>query len=249
MTEFITQTVRYGKDLGIELSAERTVCPYLVITPTVTTTKADGVTLTGGLALTHTGTGRSVAVETHSFRLHQLAQKLTTELPEFDWNFTDINHLYANPEKRDAAAEVIRDWQMADAYAGPAAAFGDDDETKARREREPATTLLAEQLGWWIAHAKGYMQGLDWDNEDHQRIRQAEIGVSCQGYATIYLLAVLRTLNPRVADIAARDLVATLDVGDGLAEWIWQWHEEFTEGRPLTLRGIPAHDPLDAFKA
>lgn len=253
MIEFVAATVRLaGKETGqqftAELPAEPTVCPQLVVTPAVSlATDADRLYFTGGVRLTHAPTGLSVETDVRSYRLHQLAKMLTDELPEFDWNFTDIGHFYAHPAKRDAVYAVIREWHMSDAPQGPVNFMDDDETTKAARDSDPAGTLLAEQLDWWIKHAESRMNGLDWDNPDHQRARMAEVGVSCQGYATIYLLAVLRSIAPKVADIAARDLVAALDAGDALGEWVWQWRQEFADGKPLSLRGIPAADLLTDF--
>ncbi|ORB55222.1 hypothetical protein BST43_15230 [Mycobacteroides saopaulense] len=253
MTEFITATVRLagrkqGQEHAVELLGEPTVCPQLVVTPAVAVDLETGrLCFTGGVALTHIGTGRAVETDTRSHRLHQLAQMLTEQLPEFDWNFADIGHFYAHPAKREAACAVIREWHMADAPQGPINFMDDDETTKAARENDPAGTLLAEQLDWWIKHAESRMNGLDWDNPDHQRARMAEIGVSCQGYATIYLLAVLRAIDPKVAAIAARDLVAALDAGDVMGEWVWQWRQEHADGKPLSLRGIPAAELLSDF--
>lgn len=253
MIEFTTTTVQMaGKEAGqrftVELPAEPTVCPQLVVTPAAALgLDTDRLLFTGGMRLTHAPTGLSVENDVHSYRLHQLAQMLTDQLPEFDWDFTDIGHFYAHPAKRDAVCAVIREWHMSDALQGPVNFMADDEQTKAARESDPAGTLLAEHLDWWIKHAERYTDGLDWDNPDHQRARMAEIGLSCEGYSTIYLLAVLRAIDPKVADIAARDLVAALDAGDSLGEWIWQWRQEHAEGKPLTLRGVPARDLLTDF--
>lgn len=253
MTEFVTATVRLagrekGQEYAVELQGEPTVCPQLVVTPAVAENSETGrLYFTGGVCLTHTPTGRSVGNEWRSHRLHQLAKMLIDELPEFDWNFSDIGHFYAHPAKRDAAYAVIREWNMADAQQGPVNFALDDDQTKAAREKDPAGTMLAEQLDWWIKHAENYTEGLDWDNPDHQRARMAEIALSCEGYSTIYLLAVLRAVDPKVADIAARDLVAALDAGDALGESVWQWRQEYADGKPLSLSGIPAADLLPDF--
>lgn len=59
-------------------------------------------------------------------------------------------------------------------------------------------------------------------------------------YGLIYLLAVLRRVNPEAADRAASDLVAEFESGDGVAEWIGQWRQELAQGKPLTLHGFPA---------
>jgi len=253
MTELVTATARLagkqqGQEFTVELPGEPTVCPQLVVTPAVAVDlDTDRPYFTGGVRLTHVGTGRSVESDWRSHRLHKLAQMLTDQLPDFDWDFTDIGHFYAHPTKRDAAYVVIREWHMSDAQQGPVNFMDDDEKTKAARESDPAGTLLAEQLDWWVKHAESYTNGLDWDNPDHQRARMAEIGVSCQGYSTIYLLAVLRAIDPKVADIAARDLVAAWDAGDALGEWVWQWRQEFADGKPLGLRGIPARDLLIDF--
>lgn len=251
MTELTTVTVRYGRhhnlDRTVELTAEPTVCPYLVITPGIASDEDGRVYFRGRVTLTHTGTGRALAFERHSHRLHELAKKLIDELPGFDWNFTDTNHLYTETAKRDAAYEVIRDWEMAGGYTGPAGLMGDDEEKKAARDREPATTLLAEQLDEWVHHNQAYAKDLDWDNPDHMRIRMAEAASSNHLYCLVYLLAVLRSIDPKVADVAARDLVAMVDAVDPLYERIEQWREEFAKGEPLTLPGIPTHDPLADF--
>lgn len=253
MIEFTTTTVQMaGKEAGqrfaVELPGEPTVCPQLVVTPAAALgLDTDRLFFVGGMRLTHAPTGLSVENDVHSYRLHQLAQMLTDQLPEFDWDFTDIGHFYAHPAKRDAVCAVIREWHMADAPQGPVNFMDDDETTKAARESDPAGTLLAEQLDWWIKHAESRMNGLDWDNPDHMRARMAEIGVSCQGYSTIYLLAVLRAIDPKVADIAARDLVAALDAGDAMGEWVWQWRQEYADGKPLSLRGIPAAEMLPDF--
>lgn len=249
MTDFTTQAIHVGRESGqyvtVTVTAEPTACPHLVITPAVRDTKDDRVTLTGGLALTHTLTGRRVAGSTNTARLHTLAGQLAS----LDWNFTAADHLYTHPDMRDAAIVIIRDWQMTEAFDGPAYTLDDDADTRAARAADPAGTLLGEQLDWWIRHAEGYWDGLDWGNPDHQRIRAAEIGTSCQGYSTIYLLAVLRAVDPNVADIAARTLIGALDAGDGLGEWVNQWRQELAEGQPLTLHGIPTRDPLAEFEA
>lgn len=255
MNEFTTTTIQLAAGtnksdpFAVEVSAEMTACPYLVITPVVHVDEGGRPYFGGGVRLTHTGTGRLVSHADYSYQLQKLAQKLIDELPGFDWNFTDVNHLYTNDDARKAAYDIIQDWQMSNAYDGPVELWGDDEDKKAARQRDPAGTLLAEQLDWWIEHSKHYMDGLDWDNPDHARVRMAEIATSCEGYMAIYLLAVLRTINPKVAAIAARNLVGDLDAGDGLGEWVWQWREEFGKSEPLTLRGIPDADPLADFTA
>lgn len=259
MTDLITTTVRLvgrkaleGKEFPVELPGERTVCPFLVVTPAVALDERGRIRFTGGVRLTHTLTGRSVVASgDRSERVQELAQKLA----EFDWDFNDPNHFGAEhhfgaqPKKRDAIAEVINDWWMSDAHPGPVSLFGDDEAKKKARENDPAGTLLGEQFDWWLDHAKSYMNGLDWSNPDHTRTRMAEIAVSCEGYSAIYLLAVLRAVAPKVADIAARELCAALDAGDVLGEFISQWRQEFADGKPLTLRGIPDHAPLSDFTA
>ncbi|MCA4726652.1 hypothetical protein [Mycolicibacterium fortuitum] len=233
MGEFLTQTVRLA-GVAADVTASPTDVPHFVVTPTLGRGKHGRVVLTGKLALTHTLTGRHVAVSDSFERLNTLAQQLA----EFDWDFTNPNR------SRDmrGAAEIIRQWQLSDAYDGPAHLWGDDAEMKAAREREPATTLLAEQLQWWIAHSTATRESDLYDTNN--AAWHAQLSASVQGYGLTYLLAVLRQIDPTVADIAARDLVAAFDAGDSLGESIWQWRNELAEGQPLTLRGIPAHDPL-----
>ncbi len=233
MSDFLTQTVRLA-GVTVDVTASPTDVAHLVVTPMLGRGKRGRVVLTGKLALTHTFTGQYVAVS-HSFeRLNALA----LQLAEFDWDFTDP----IRSRDMQGAAQVIRQWQLSDAYDGPATLWGDDAEMRAAREREPATTLLAEQLQWWIQHSTATRESDLYDTNNEAWHAQLSAGV--QGYGLIYLLAVVREIDPTVADIAARDLVAAFDAGDSLGEWVWQWRNELAEGQPLTLRGIPAHDPL-----
>lgn len=233
MSEFVTQTVLLAGST-LDVTASPTDVPHLVVTPMLGRGKHGRVVLTGKLALTHTFTGRHVAVS-HSFeRLNALAQLLA----EFDWDFTDASRT----RDMQGAAQVIRQWQLSDAYDGPATLWGDDAEMKAAREREPATTLLAEQLQWWVKHSTATRESDLY--ETNNEAWHAQLSASVQGYGLIYLLAVIREIDPTVADIATRDLVAAFDAGDSLGERVWQWRNELAEGQPLTLRGIPAYDPL-----
>lgn len=233
MNEFLTQTVRLA-GITVEVTAAPTDVSHLVVTPMLGRGKHGRVVLTGKLALTHTFTGQSVAVS-HSFeRLNALAQ----QLGEFDWDFADPNRT----RDMQGAAQIIRQWQLADAYDGPAPLWGDDAEMKAARKRQPATTLLAEQLQWWIQHSTATRESDLYDTNNEAW--HAQLSASVQGYGLIYLLAVVREIDPTVADVAARDLVAAFDAGDSFDERVWQWRNELAEGQPLTLRGIPAHDPL-----
>jgi hypothetical protein len=54
-------------------------------------------------------------------------------------------------------------------------------------------------------------------------------------FSETYLLGVLRSIDPAVADKAAAALADQLDAGDALGEWVYQWREEIDLGEPMTL--------------
>lgn len=226
--------------------AQPTVCPQLVIAPAVGCSKDGGnLRFRGTLALTHTHTGAQLVESTYVSGL----EKLAAALKHFDWDFDTRNH-FARPENADLADAVraaIRDWQMDEGYSGPVSLWGDDEDKRAAREREPATTLLREQLDWWPAQYKSIRER-ELISKNREAWHEA-ISCSVNGWGMTYLLAVLQRVDPKVADIAARRLVAEFDAGDGLGEWVFQWSQELDSGRPLTLHGIPDLDPLTHFEA
>lgn len=228
----------------VQVPAQPTDCPYLVIAPAIGST-ADGKSprFRGTLALTHTRTGAVLAESTYVRGLEKLAAALTT----FHWDFDTRDH-FAQPNNTDmanAVRQIIRDWQIDQGYSGPVSLYGDDDDKRAAREREPATTLLREQLHWWTDQYKSI--------HERELIRKNQeawyeaISCSVNGWGMTYLLAVLQRVAPDVADIAARRLVAEFDAGDTMGEWVFQWSQEMDSGKPLTLHGIPDVDPLAQF--
>jgi len=232
--------------LSVEVSAMPTVATHLVITPGVGVTDDGSVTFaSGGLyQLTHALTGRSVASSESIVRLKDLAQRLAG----FDWSFDEPQYFAATTAGKKQAAlvvPIIRDWQMSDAYDGPVHFSGDDDLTKQARQSAPALTLLREHIDWYMKAAKARIdKDLINTNAD---LWHAAIATECEGYGLIYLLAVLTRIDPKIADIAARDLVAAWEGGE-FGEWVWQWDSELANDRPLTLHGIPAAEPLADFQ-
>lgn len=247
MTGFTRQTIRLSAG-EFEVDAQTTTCPYLVITPGIS--MRDGrPRFADGLGLTHTLTGLRIGTAAPTSRLEVLAESYAG----VDWNFTDTEH-FKQPEnaaKLKTVQEIYREWEAADAYQGPAHFSDDSDEVKAARASDPAGTFLREHIQWWIGHSKALWSrdsdtGIpSWD--ENPKARYAELNVSCQAYGLIYLLAVLRAIDPKVADTAARDLVISLEAGDSLGEWVWQWNDELAAGKPLTLHGIPTFGPLAVF--
>lgn len=235
-----------GRQHTVQVFAQPTQCPQLVITPAVESSPdRRRLRFRGALALTHTRTGALLAENADAERLEMLA----VALKDFDWSFDELNHFTAaeNAEVTNAVREVIRSWQMDEAYSGSVTLWGEDADKRAAREREPATTLLREQLDWWPAHFKSIL-GPDSIKANADAWREA-ISCSVQGWGMAYLLAVLQRVDPTVADVAARQLVAEFDAGDGLGEWVFQWSQELAASKPLTLPGIPDADPLTRFGA
>lgn len=135
---------------------------------------------------------------------------------------------------------------MVDSAAeGPIRLMGDTEEMAAARGTAPAHTLLREHLDWWLTHEKNRPTAPPFDDahKHEARIWHDAISISVEGYNTIYLMAVLHTFTPVVANIAARNLFAAWDSGE-LGEWAYQWSKELTAGQPLTLYGIPDAEPL-----
>lgn len=238
---FVVQDVRYGKDREqphktVRVYAQPTECPYLVISPGVGVAEDGSPVLRPHLALIHTLTGLAVVggYGESSDRLWDLASKLRG----FDWNRADLaEHITANPDWSKPIAEIIRGWRLADAYQGPVHYSGEPDDLKAARAADPAGTLLRESLDEWVGWSKHLHESKFFDT--NRDAWYAGLVAEVQGYGMAYLLAVLRAIDPKVADGAARDLVIAFDAGDSMGEWIYQWREELAEGKPLTLRGIP----------
>lgn len=225
--------------------AQATVCRHLVITPVVGWAEDRGLYFRGTLALTHGPTGAQLAASTYVTGLTELA----ASLQGFDWEFEEPGHLMKpeNAALADAVRGAIRAWQSDDGFSGPVTLWGDDDEKRAAREREPAITLLSEQLDWWPAHLTSIRER-QLDNNNSAAWHEG-LSNSVHGWGMTYLLAVLHRVAPEVADIAARRLVVEFDAGDRLGEWVFQWSQELKDGNPLTLTGIPDVDPLATFGA
>lgn len=246
---FVQQQIPVAADgkvlMTVQVPAQLTECPHLVIAPSIGYSVDGSLRFRGTLALTHTPTG---AVLAHSHFESGLG-KLAAALKDFNWDFEDREH-FGSPENTDmaeAVRNILRDWQISQGFSGTVAVSGEDEEKRAAREREPAATLLREQLNWWSAQYKSiHERGLFKKN---QEAWYEAITCSVNGWGMTYLLAVLQRVAPDVADIAARRILAEWDAGDTMGEWVFQWGQELEDGEPLTLSGIPDADPLAQFKA
>lgn len=249
MTNDITlETVHLKSPDGfrpVQVCAVRTDVPQLVITPGIRVAKDGTVTLEAGyLQLTHAPTGRSAANGSSVERLRGLASKLAP----FQWDFTDPMRFrdgHAHVDERDRILAVIRDWEMAEDSGGPIAFSGDSDEMIEARKSAPAETLLREHMDGFFTNERHRLENIKWD-ADNKSLFMASVAYSCEAYGVIYLLAVLRSIDPAVADAAARDLVGAWECGE-FGELVYQWGEELTAGKALTLHGIPSANPLRDF--
>ena len=227
----------------IPVTAQLTACDQLVVAPAIKKTD-DGWELTRHLHLVHSPTRSTIIHDEWPNSLFDLA----AQLAEFDWKFTDRDHL-TKPENRETFEKiktVVRAWQS-NGFDEPAYFSGDSEELKADRQRDPAGTYLREHLEWWSKHHDGLRSsGLASEN---LRAYGAEINASVEGYSVIFLLAVLRKVAPQIADMATKELVSDLECGDSLGEWVFRWRDELAKGEPLTLMGIPDPDPLSPFLA
>ncbi|CAN5144453.1 hypothetical protein BH11ACT6_BH11ACT6_34620 [soil metagenome] len=230
----------------VVVSAVPTACEHLVITPSVSLDSDGAPVFTGGQRITHRHTGLAIAAHNEtSARLQFLAEQLA----QFEWNFTDPHHFKspANTDTLTAIIEAVRTWQTQDADYGPTHFSGESESKQAARVSAPAETFLRESLETWLAQSK-WLHDPEHDMINKPAEFAAWIGTSVNGYIGAYLLAVLRATDPAVADQAARSLVAALEFGDTLGEWIWQWNDELAAGKPLTLWGIPTPGAMADFE-
>lgn len=243
MTDLTVETINLKHPKGevaVQVSAVRTAVPQLVVTPILRVDDDGGVTFGEGyLHLTHAPTGRSLTNGSC-----KPLQELATKLVPFDWSFTDIGH-FTQPEhesERDRILAIIREWEM-ETSGGPTALHGDTDEVIEARRIAPATTLLREHIDGWLKHDIA-RRDIKYDTDRDAYF--ASVMHAVDGYGVIYLLAVLRKIDPAVADAAAWDLIGAWDCGE-FGEWVYQWGEELAAGTPLTLHGIPSSNPLADF--
>lgn len=239
--ELTIETLQLRGGLSVQVSALRTDVRELVITPAMHVGNDNAVTFGDGyLQLTHAPTGRSVS-NGSCRRLDELA----TLLVPFRWDFTDPGHFHdeANKGELDKIRSVIREWEMAETSGGFIGFSGDSDEMLAARQAAPADTLLREHIDSFIDTEKR-RRDIKWD--DNKELYMASIAYACEAYGFVYLLAVLRSIAPDVADAAARDLVGGWECGE-FGEWVYRWGQELADKRPLTLHGIPTANPLADF--
>ncbi|MEH3129407.1 MAG: hypothetical protein PGN27_05520 [Mycolicibacterium neoaurum] len=239
--ELTIETLQLRGGLSVQVSALRTDVRELVITPAMHVGNDNAVTFGDGyLQLTHAPTGRTVS-NGSCRRLDELA----TKLAPFRWDFKDPNHFRgdANQIELDKIKAVIREWEMAEDSGMPIGFSGDSDEMLAARQAAPAATLLREHIDSFFDTEKR-RRDIKW--EDSKELYVASIAYACEAYGFIYVLGVLRAIDPTVADAAARDLVGAWECGE-FGEWVYQWSQELAAGRPLTLHGIPTSNPLGDF--
>ncbi len=226
----------------ITISAVTTAVPELVITPAIVATEAGAARIDGGeMQLTHAHTGRSVMRGSYN-DLQDLAGKLA----EIPWTFTDPEHFKqpANSEVLRRIQAIIREWMTADNDGGPIRLMSEDEDAAAARGAAPSQTLLREQLDWWLKHAKSIHDRNLY--EDNKALWYESISTEVQGFGVIYLIAVLRQIDPAVADIASRHLYASWDSGE-IGEWVYEWSEQLAAGKPLSIYAIPTTGAMAEF--
>lgn len=234
--------VRHGKTVvTVTVSALPTGVDGLVITPAISLnpdgTMAD---FSGYSTLIHAATGRSIH-HGSSYELRRIAAKLA----EFDWTFTDPDH-FSGPDNAETLAKIkviIRAEQTEQGDGSRIHLMGDSEEMATARGTAPAHTLLREHIDHWLTATKDSPRYPDDANKAEVKTWYDHIAWTVEAYGVIYLLAALRKVAPDVADAAARNLFSAWDSGE-LGEWVYQWGDELTAGKPLTLYGIPDADPL-----
>lgn len=227
---------------SIAVSAVTTAVPELMITPAIVESEAGAARIDGGeLQLTHAHTGRSVIRGSYN-ELQDLAGKLA----DIPWTFTDPEHFKdpANSAALQQVQAIIREWMTVEDNGAPICLMGDDEADAAARGAEPSQTLLREQLDWWLKHAKSIHDRNLF--EDNKALWYESISTEVQGFGVIYLIAVLRQIDPAVADIASRHLYASWDSGE-VGEWVYDWSEQLAAGKPLSIYAIPKAGAMAEF--
>lgn len=245
-TDFVSIRVAITGDRWLTVSGQPTACPHLAIAPRVEIS-ADGAPMfCTRLTLTHIPTGRHLVTDTSAPRLMDLAQRLA----HLDWDFSDVQRC---PIAFTDVTTIVRQWHLDAADPTPAYCSRDDDNARQARALAPARTLLADQLRWW---QNNYDQGIDLLRRANGADEHCELSSTIarelfvekmisseRGYGLIYLLAVLRQLDPPVADIAASNLVREYENGDRFGDLINRWSRELNCGLEITLSDDIPHTP------
>lgn len=246
MTTLTTQTIPRRNGDDVVIAAEKTECPYLVITQSFGSDDGKDLYLLGGLNLTHTLTGAQLPTGgTRNLR------GLAAALKDFDWNFTAETHFVDAGNEAKATELVSRIREFVTAEGNEDSGWLQD--TTLLDLSSPATSFLSGLLDQW---QKSYayenqpkLPEKHDDSPESKAMMQAWflwVANTVSAYGTAYLMAVLRATAPDIADIAAKQLAAEWEAGEGMGEWIWQWNKELREGKPLTLHGIPSGLDADA---
>lgn len=245
------QPVRTVTD--VQVLAQSTAHPLLVIHPLIGPDRR----FRDGFQLTHLPTGIAVTQGDPDL-LDRIASR-AGGLPWDQLQWADDTHRELTgrtPELLEGAAAAIRAAQLTpnspQDFTAPA-----DQVWDGTRQTLPtvgavqdATTLLRLALSDF-QHAWDQMHGpnhvpLEVDGPDGKPTTNSTWLFWCErmasNYGVVFLLAVLRRLDPTVADSAARSLDQAWAAGDSLGEWAYQWHQEELTGEHLTLPGIPAAD-------
>lgn len=113
------------------------------------------------------------------------------------------------------------------------------------RERTAADLLFVEQAEWWLlhyAHTEALPSGT-YDDADSRHRRLAEVA-AVQGFSVLYLLAVLREMDPDLADRAARLLRGDAGaLGHDLPSQVERWMQSVATGGPVSPPLAPAAGP------
>lgn len=228
-----TITIASEKHGPLVVAGQTTACPFLYVTQSISSDLATGEPrLSEGLVLTHAPTGMTVGSPLADHQ--RLAAAIA---PLIDWDFTNPARFRA--EEPDAEVIAVRDAirQHFLDFSAPL-----DEPTYGVDPSAPADSLLAQQLTDW---QKNYETIVTDRVPPEERTEEADrklldsINLAAQMFGTVYLLAVLRAIDPAVADVAATELVDMWEAGDSLGEWIWQWNKELHTPTQLSLHAIP----------
>lgn len=99
--ELVSQAIPRRGHATVDVTAQLTECPYLVITPSIGVHDDGRVTFRGTLTLTHTRTGASLVQSNYVSGL----EKLASSLSRFDWEFDNRDH-FKQPENRSGGTRA-----------------------------------------------------------------------------------------------------------------------------------------------
>lgn len=224
----------------VTVHGEPTVSEHLVITPTVS---RDGE-LDGTFRLTHAPTGLAITSDTP-----ESLQGLARRLAHLNWGDVTREN-FPGSDMADEAAEVIRGWRLTSPLSIELPAHDAwGPEGKGHGLKRAAVPMAADMLvDARLAVEKIHGEkAVPMDVPDPERPGDVRANPEWMYWVTrraqdcglAYLLLALHQVDSRVADSAAAFLADSWELGDGIEEWVHEWHQSILKGEQPHVPGVP----------